>query len=320
MDAGRARLDVLVNAAGVFDLAPVVETGGEVLSRNLAVNLAGVMHVTRAFLPGMLAAGSGLVTNVGSVAGWRAFPDNAAYSASKYGLRGLHDVLLEELRGTGVRACLLEPGAVDTGIWDPHDPDSAPHLARPGPDAAPRGCCAGGRVRGRPASHRRGAASQDRARVNVVLTDHLVCPRCGPPFGMVLLARDVRDRRVHEGEFGCPNCRDTVPGGRGVRGLAAAAEGGGWGSWGRRGWTLEAGHSGVGTAGERGGREVGGDQGCRSHRSTAPRCGARRDVRAGAAGGAPMVTGTRRSRWRGWCAGSRWWWWGGGDGGWWATA
>ena len=47
--------------------------------------------------------------------------------------------------------------------------------------------------------------------MNVVLTDHLVCPRCGPPFGLVLLARDVRDRRVQEGEFGCPNCRDRFP-------------------------------------------------------------------------------------------------------------
>lgn len=122
------RLDVLVNAAGVFDLAPVTETGAELLARNLAVNLAGAVNVTRAFLPGMLAAGSGLVINVGSVAGWRAFPENAAYSASKFGLRGFHDVLIEELRGTGVRACLLEPGAVDTPIWDPLDPDAVPHL------------------------------------------------------------------------------------------------------------------------------------------------------------------------------------------------
>ena len=126
--AGGDRVDVLVNAAGVFDLAPVVETRAEILSRNLGVNLAGAMNVTRAFLPDMLVAGSGLVINVGSVSGWKAFPDNAAYSASKYGLRGFHDVLLEELRGTGVRACLLEPGAVDTAIWDPLDPDTAPHL------------------------------------------------------------------------------------------------------------------------------------------------------------------------------------------------
>ncbi len=121
-------LDVLVNAAGVFDLASVAQTGGEVLRRNLDVNLVGAVNVTRAFLPGMLAAGSGLVINVGSVAGWRAFPENSAYSASKFGLRGFHEVLLEELRGTGVRACLLEPGAVDTPIWDPLDPDAAPHL------------------------------------------------------------------------------------------------------------------------------------------------------------------------------------------------
>ncbi|MYJ39243.1 MAG: SDR family oxidoreductase [Gemmatimonadetes bacterium] len=123
-----AGLNVLVNAAGVFDLASVVQTGGAVLQRNLDVNLVGAFNVTRAFLPGMVAAGSGLVINVGSVAGWRAFPENSAYSASKFGLRGFHEVLLEELRGTGVKACLLEPGAVDTPIWDPLDPDGAPHL------------------------------------------------------------------------------------------------------------------------------------------------------------------------------------------------
>ncbi len=47
--------------------------------------------------------------------------------------------------------------------------------------------------------------------VKVDLVDHLVCPRCGPPFGLVLLAHDVRDRRVRRGEFGCPNCRDRFP-------------------------------------------------------------------------------------------------------------
>ena len=121
-------LTVLVNAAGVFDLAAVTQTSGELLRRNLETNLVGTINVTRAFLPGMLAARSGLVINVGSVAGWRAFPENAAYAASKHGLRGFHDVLLEEIRGTGVRACLIEPGAVDTPIWDPLDPDAAPHL------------------------------------------------------------------------------------------------------------------------------------------------------------------------------------------------
>ena len=47
--------------------------------------------------------------------------------------------------------------------------------------------------------------------MNVDLVDHLVCPRCGPPNGLLLLAHDVRNRRVREGEFGCPNCRDRFP-------------------------------------------------------------------------------------------------------------
>ena len=128
VEGGTGGLALLVNAAGVFDLAPVADTGDAVLSRNLDANLKGAFNVTRAFLPAMLAAGSGLVIQVGSVAGWRAFPGNGAYSASKYGLRGFHEVLLEEIRGTGVRACLLEPGAVDTPIWDPLAPDSSPDL------------------------------------------------------------------------------------------------------------------------------------------------------------------------------------------------
>ena len=47
--------------------------------------------------------------------------------------------------------------------------------------------------------------------MNVDLIDQLVCPRCGPPNGLLLLAHDVCDRRVRAGEFGCPNCRDRFP-------------------------------------------------------------------------------------------------------------
>ncbi|MDH3424228.1 MAG: SDR family NAD(P)-dependent oxidoreductase, partial [Gemmatimonadota bacterium] len=79
-------------------------------------------------LPGMLERGSGTVVSIGSVAGRKAFPGNAAYSASKYGLRGLHEVLVEELRGTGVRATLVEPAATDTELWDPLDPEQNPEL------------------------------------------------------------------------------------------------------------------------------------------------------------------------------------------------
>lgn len=120
--------DVVVNAAGVFGLAPVAEETVKALDDHLAVNLRGAFLVTRVLLPAMLERRAGLIINVGSVAGRKAFPSNAAYSASKFGLRGLHEVLLEEIRGTGVRATLLEPAATDTPLWDPLDPDSDPGL------------------------------------------------------------------------------------------------------------------------------------------------------------------------------------------------
>ena len=62
--------------------------------------------------------------NIGSIAGRKAFPGNAAYSASKFGLRGLHEVLVEELRGSGVRVSWIEPSAVDTPLWAEFDPDA----------------------------------------------------------------------------------------------------------------------------------------------------------------------------------------------------
>lgn len=114
--------DVLVNNAGLFELAPFGETGSEVFERLLAVNLRAPFELIRVCLPGMLARGSGHIMNVGSVAGRRAFPGNAAYSASKFGLRGLHEVLVEELRGTGLRTTWIEPSAVDTPMWDRFDP------------------------------------------------------------------------------------------------------------------------------------------------------------------------------------------------------
>ena len=57
--------------------------------------------------------------------------------------------------------------------------------------------------------------------MNVLLTDVLTCPRCGPEFGLILLAHEVRERRVREGELGCPNCRDRFPIHRGFADLRA---------------------------------------------------------------------------------------------------
>ena len=120
--------DIVVHAAGAFALAPLAETTVEAFDRMIAVNLRGSFLLMRAFLPGMLARGSGHIVTIGSVAGRQAFPSNGAYSASKFGARGLHAVLAAELRGTGVRATFVEPSATDTGLWEDIDRDRNPGL------------------------------------------------------------------------------------------------------------------------------------------------------------------------------------------------
>lgn len=120
--------DIVVNSAGVFGIAPLAEETVKSFDAQLAVNLRAPFLVIRTLLPAMLERGEGTIVNIGSVAGRKAFPENGAYSASKFGLRGLHEVLVEELRGSGVRATLVEPAATDTGLWDPLEPDESPGL------------------------------------------------------------------------------------------------------------------------------------------------------------------------------------------------
>jgi 3-oxoacyl-[acyl-carrier protein] reductase len=116
--------DILVNNAGAFHLAPFEETSAADFDAQVAANLRGPWLVARAFVPLMRAAGRGLVITVGSVADHAVFPGNAAYAATKFGLRGLHETLLAEYRGTGVRFTLISPGPTDTAAWDAVDPDS----------------------------------------------------------------------------------------------------------------------------------------------------------------------------------------------------
>lgn len=111
--------DVLVNNAGTFTLAPVPETSPELFEAHLSLNLSAPFRLARAFLPGMLERGSGILVHMGSVAGRDALPGNVAYSASKFGLRGMHEVLRVELLDRGVASVLVEPGPVDTEAWDP---------------------------------------------------------------------------------------------------------------------------------------------------------------------------------------------------------
>jgi NADP-dependent 3-hydroxy acid dehydrogenase YdfG len=116
---GADAADILVNNAGYFVVEPLALTSPESFARTVGVNLAGPFLFARALVPGMKARQRGHVVTIGSIADHVAFSGNAAYSASKYGLRGLHEVMRTELRGTGVRTTLVSPGPVDTELWSP---------------------------------------------------------------------------------------------------------------------------------------------------------------------------------------------------------
>ena len=115
--------DLVVSNAGGFLLRPLEQTTVADFDAQVAINLRAAFAVARAFLPMLKDAGRGCFVTVGSVADHVGFPENAAYAASKYGLRGLHETLLAEYRGTGVRLTLVSPGPTDTDIWAPFDPD-----------------------------------------------------------------------------------------------------------------------------------------------------------------------------------------------------
>jgi 3-oxoacyl-[acyl-carrier protein] reductase len=118
--------DIIVNNAGLFTLAPIDATSPAVFARTVDTNLVGPFRILHPFLPAMRARRSGHILTIGSIADRDALAENAAYAASKFGLRGLHEVLRAELRGSGVRASLVSPGPVDTPLWDPVEPDRRP--------------------------------------------------------------------------------------------------------------------------------------------------------------------------------------------------
>lgn len=108
------RADVLVNNAGISHIAPAEQTTVADYRRVLEVNLVAPFLLARIFGERMLAAGSGSIVNVASVAGLLAVSDRAAYNASKHGLIGLTRTLAAEWGGRGVRVNAVCPGWVKT--------------------------------------------------------------------------------------------------------------------------------------------------------------------------------------------------------------
>jgi short-subunit dehydrogenase len=104
------------NNAGVTLVATFEHMTLEELDWLLGINLWGVIHGTKAFLPMLLAQKQGHVINMSSIFGIIGMPGQSAYSISKFGVRGLTESLWRELKGTGVKATLVYPGGIRTNI------------------------------------------------------------------------------------------------------------------------------------------------------------------------------------------------------------
>lgn len=112
--AERGTPDLLINSAGVVHPGRFVDLELEKFHWMMDVNYFGTLHTIQAFLPGMLARGSGHLVNISSAAGFVGVYGYSAYSSSKYALRGLSDVLRAELKPEGIRVSIVFPPDTDT--------------------------------------------------------------------------------------------------------------------------------------------------------------------------------------------------------------
>ncbi|HUP45858.1 MAG TPA: SDR family oxidoreductase [Thermoanaerobaculia bacterium] len=112
--------DLLVNAAGMIDPAPVVETDMARWDRMFAVNVRSAFLTARRALPRMIERHSGVIVNVSSISGIpgpEKFSGFASYNASKAALISLTEALAVEVKQHGIRVNCVSPGSVDTPMW-----------------------------------------------------------------------------------------------------------------------------------------------------------------------------------------------------------
>ena len=107
-------VDVLVNNAGVGFFKNLEEMSLEDWNSVIETNLTGVFLCSRAAIPRMRKRGGGYILNISSLAGKNAFPQATAYNASKFGLNGMSEALMQEVRYDGIKVTYLMPGSVST--------------------------------------------------------------------------------------------------------------------------------------------------------------------------------------------------------------
>ncbi len=129
--AQAGRIDCLVNNAGLGIFAPVDELTGEEFRLVLETNLHGAFYAIRAVVPAMKKQKSGWIINIASLAGKNPFASGAAYNASKFGMIGLSEAAMLDLRHHGIRVAAILPGSVDTELRQVYGRSDTTWMLRP---------------------------------------------------------------------------------------------------------------------------------------------------------------------------------------------
>lgn len=111
-------LDILINNAGIGSFAKVEDMAPDDFRAVLETNLFGVYYCCHEAIPLMKKRGGGYIINISSLAGTNAHPQMAAYNASKFGLNGFSEALMQEVRHDGIKVSYIMPGSVNTQFGD----------------------------------------------------------------------------------------------------------------------------------------------------------------------------------------------------------
>lgn len=117
-------LDILVNNAGIGIMKPVAELSPLEWDEVIHTNLSSVFYCSHEAIPLMRQRHGGYIFNISSLAGANAFPGGAAYNASKFGLNGFSEAMMQEVRHQGIRVSYIMPGSIDTDFAAPGGPGS----------------------------------------------------------------------------------------------------------------------------------------------------------------------------------------------------
>jgi short-subunit dehydrogenase len=109
--------DLLINNAGAGRWAYLDESSYDEIDEMIEAPLKAALYVTRAFLPGMLHRGTGAIGNVTFIGAFLPWPGATGCMAVRWGIRGLHEALRADLRGTKLSATLVAASTVETGYW-----------------------------------------------------------------------------------------------------------------------------------------------------------------------------------------------------------